>query len=132
VKGFIMRFILAFLCLLSPAVLAPAVAQDTVNIRREIPSVTGQTPQGTVEIARNPDVNATISSDWARTSRPCPPFCIQPMISAAGVTPIGELEVLDILQDPDAILVDSRTSKWFDGGTIPGPSASRLQRPQIA
>jgi rhodanese-related sulfurtransferase len=96
------------------------VAQDTVNIRREIPSVTGQTPQGTVEIARNPDVNATISSDWARTSRPCPPFCIQPMIPAAGVTPIGELEVLDILQDPDAILVDSRTSKWFDGGTIPG------------
>ncbi|MDQ7071941.1 MAG: rhodanese-like domain-containing protein [Rhodobacterales bacterium] len=111
-----MRFLLTTLCLIS----SPLLAQDAVNIRPDLPSVIVQTPQGTVEIARNPDVNATLDGDWARTSRPCPPFCIQPMIPAPGVTPIGELEVLDILKDPDAILVDSRTAKWFDGGTIPG------------
>lgn len=111
-----MRFILIMLFLVSP----PVLAQETVNIRPDMPSFTVQTPQGLVEIARNPDVNATLDGDWARTSRPCPPFCIQPMIPADGVTPIGELEVLAILKDPDAVLIDSRTTKWFDGGTIPG------------
>lgn len=111
-----MRILLAFLCLIS----SPTLAQDTVYIRPDVPSVTVQTPQGTVEIARNPDINATVSPDWARTSRACPPFCIQPMIPAEGVTPIGELEVLEVLQTPGTILIDSRTSKWFDGGTIPG------------
>ncbi len=111
-----MRFLLTILCLIS----SPLLAQDAVNIRPDMPSFVVQTPQGTVEIARNPDVNATLDGDWARTSRPCPPFCIQPMVPAPGVTPIGELEVLDVLKDPDAILIDSRTTKWFDGGTIPG------------
>jgi rhodanese-related sulfurtransferase len=28
--------------------------------------------------------------------------------------------LIAILQDPDAIVIDSRTRDWFDGGTIPG------------
>jgi len=99
---------------------APAVAQEAVNIRRDIATVSVPTANGPVEISRIQDNANLIDDDWARTSRPCPVFCIQPMSPAKGVTTIGELEILDMLQDPDVIVVDSRTSKWFYGGTIPG------------
>ncbi len=105
---------------LSALPLLPAMAQESVNIRPDLPSVTVQTPQGPVTIARNPDTSAKLEGDWARISRPCPPFCIQPISPAEGVRTIGELEVLEILQDPEAVLVDSRTLKWHAGGTIPG------------
>ncbi len=111
-----MRILIALITLLG----FPAMAQEAVNIRPDLPSVTVQTAQGPLEIARNPDTNARLEGDWARISRPCPPFCIQPISPVEGVTTIGELEVLDVLQDPEAILVDSRTPKWYAGGTIPG------------
>ncbi len=99
---------------------APAVAQEAVNILRDVAVVSVPTANGPVEISRIQDNANLIDDDWARTSRPCPVFCIQPMSPAEGVTTIGELEILDMLQDPDVIVVDSRTSKWFFGGTIPG------------
>ncbi len=111
-----MRILIALITLMT----FPAMAQEAVNIRPDLPSVTVATPQGPVEIARNPDNSAVLEGDWARISRPCPPFCIQPISPAEGVTTIGELEVLDILADPEAILVDSRKVNWYLGGTIPG------------
>ena len=111
-----MRILIALITLMT----FPAMAQEAVNIRPDLPSVTVTTSQGPVEIARNPDNSAVLEGDWARISRPCPPFCIQPISPAEGVTTIGELEVLDILADPEAILVDSRKVKWYLGGTIPG------------
>ncbi|PHQ96446.1 MAG: sulfurtransferase [Marinosulfonomonas sp.] len=97
-----------------------ATAQEAVNIQGDVMAVSVQTASGPVEISRIQDNSNLIDEDWARTSRPCPVFCIQPMSPAEGVTTIGELEILDMLQDPDAIVVDSRTPKWFYGGTIPG------------
>lgn len=111
-----MRILTLIFCLLA----APLLAQDAVNIRPDLPHVTVETAAGPYQIARNPDLDATLTGDWARISRPCPPFCIQPMIPAEGVTPIGELEVLEMLEHPDAIVVDSRTDKWYSEGTIPG------------
>lgn len=98
----------------------PALAQEPVNIRPDLPSVTVETPDGPAEIGRIQDNAHEITGEWARTSRPCPPFCIQPMSPAPGVTTIGELELLDMLADPEAIVIDSRTPDWFAGGTIPG------------
>lgn len=111
-----MRIITFIFCLFA----TPLLAQDSVNIRPDIPSVTVETTSGPYQIARDPNLDATLTGDWARISRPCPPFCIQPMIPAEGVTPIGELEVLAMLENPDAIVVDSRTDKWYTEGTIPG------------
>ncbi len=98
----------------------PAWAQEPVNIRPDLPSVTVQTPAGPVEIRRNPDTAAMLEGDWARVSRPCPPFCIQPFSPAPGVGTIGELELLDMLARGSVTVIDSRTPDWFAGGTIPG------------
>lgn len=97
-----------------------ALAQEPVGITKDIPSVTVQTESGPVEIARIQDTRNEISGEWALTSRPCPDFCIQPHSPAEGVTTIGELELIEMLQNPEAVVVDSRTYDWFKGGTIPG------------
>ncbi|WP_072681275.1 rhodanese-like domain-containing protein [Arcobacter sp. LA11] len=50
---------------------------------------------------------------------------IQPLRLKAGITTVAELEVLDFIENRTSkdsnkyILVDSRTSDWFDAGTIP-------------
>ncbi|PHQ98001.1 MAG: sulfurtransferase [Marinosulfonomonas sp.] len=98
-----------------------AIAENKpVNIGPGVMSVQIETGTGPVEISRIQDNQNRLSGDWARTSRPCPNFCVQPMIPAEGVTPIGEQEVIAMLQDPAAVVVDSRVAKWYYDGTIPG------------
>ncbi|MDA5093604.1 rhodanese-like domain-containing protein [Aliiroseovarius sp. KMU-50] len=98
---------------------APATAGE-VNIQRDLPSVTVPAGEGNVVIERIQDTGNQIVGEWARTSRNCPNFCVQPMIPAPGVTPIGELEMLGFLQDPDVVVVDSRVPDHHASGTIPG------------
>ena len=74
---------------------------------------------------RNQDTENTIVQSFSKTSRPCPPFCIQPMSLAPGVETIGEVEMLEYLAkveggDDTIIVIDSRTPDWFERGTIPG------------
>lgn len=116
-----MRFFTSFGVAMALLAGAPAFAEDeAVNIRPEIPEVTVDTPDGPVTISRIQDNDHEVTGEWARTSRPCPPFCIQPFTPAPGVTTIGELELLEMLEDPETIVVDSRTRDWFAGGSIPG------------
>ena len=97
-----------------------AQADPTVGITKSMPEATVQTENGPQVIKRIQDSSHELTGEWARTSRPCPEFCIQPIVPAPGVSTIGELELLEMLQDPEAVVVDSRTSDWFQGGTIPG------------
>lgn len=97
-----------------------ALAEVEVGITKAMPSVTVETRNGPVVIERVQDTTHELSGEWAHTSRPCPEFCIQPHSPAEGISTIGELELIEMLQDPDAVVVDSRTSDWFVGGTIPG------------
>ena len=66
----------------------------------------------------------TIHPDYARTSHPCPPFCIQTTRAAPGVETVAEREVLDALRQislgkPQWLVIDSRTPDWVAKGTIP-------------
>ena len=103
-----------------PLAAATALAADPVNITQDTPSVTVETPEGPAVISRNQDPENRLEGDWALTSRACPPFCIQPISPADGVRTIGELELLAMLSDPAAVVIDSRTPNWFAGGSIPG------------
>ena len=110
-----LSFTLAF------ALLAEAAAAQTgVGITKDLPSVTLQTEHGPVVIDRIQNTRNELDGEWALTSRPCPEFCIQPQTAAEGVATIGELELIEMLRSPDAVVVDSRTREWFEGGTIPG------------
>ncbi|AQS49012.1 MULTISPECIES: rhodanese-like domain-containing protein [Thioclava] len=115
-----MRFMfLAALLVAAPVLTAPAFAEP-VNIRPDVMSVTVETAKGPVEIKRIQDNENKLEGEWAKTSRPCPNFCIQPMIPAPGVTPVGELEMMEFLKDPNVVVVDGRVTRDFEGGAIPG------------
>lgn len=78
-----------------------------------------------VTIQRNQDQKNTVNPAFAKTSRKCPPFCIQPSTLAPGVETIAELEMLDYLKrksdgDDSIVVIDSRTPDWVKRGTIPG------------
>lgn len=77
-----------------------------------------------LEIRRNQDTDALLEFDFARTSRPCPPFCAQPMEAAQGVETVGEVELIRFmktgLNDGNGLLIDARTPDWHERGTIPG------------
>jgi rhodanese-related sulfurtransferase len=78
-----------------------------------------------VLVMRHQDPGHTIAAPYAKTSRDCPPFCVQPMNIGPGVETIGELELVDYLRrigegDEGVMLIDSRTPEWVANGTIPG------------
>ncbi|MDT3706715.1 MAG: rhodanese-like domain-containing protein [Thiobacillus sp.] len=96
-----------------------------VNLTADLPSVEVMHGGKKVTIMRNQDEKNTINPDFVKTSRKCPPFCIQPGELAPGVETISELEVLHYLKkmsdgDKNIMVVDSRTPDWVEKGTIPG------------
>lgn len=100
-----------------------ATAQD-VRITPELGVFETSINGKTIGISRIQDTANRLLNEFSKTSRPCPPFCIQPMTVAPGVATIGELEVLDFLKNEVAtgrgLLVDARVPEWFTKGTIPG------------
>lgn len=96
-----------------PGDLPAPVLADPVNIQRDVATVSVPAESGLVEIGRIQDNVNIVSGDRALTSRACPPFCIQPMAPAPGVTTIGEPELLAMLVDPKAMVIDSRVQQHF-------------------
>ncbi len=102
--------------------LSPAAV---VNITPTLESVTVIHGDQNVKIMRNQNQKNTVNPAFAKTSRKCPPFCIQPSTLAPGVETIAELEVLNYLKlisegDESILVIDSRTPDWVAKGTIPG------------
>jgi rhodanese-related sulfurtransferase len=96
-----------------------------VAITRELTSVIIKHDGHPYELSRNKDNDATIPAMYTKTSRPCPPFCIQPMEIEPGIKNIGELEVIQYLVqksngDDSLAIVDTRTADWVLVATIPG------------
>ncbi|MFN2308843.1 MAG: rhodanese-like domain-containing protein [Gammaproteobacteria bacterium] len=118
---------LMFTLALGSVATVPAYAADApkVKITPDIANVEVMHDGKKTQIGRNQDEANTVNPDFAKTSRACPPFCIQPGTLATGVETIGELEVLDYLKriaggDTQVLVVDSRTPDWVERGTIPG------------
>lgn len=123
-----MKIVSLCLCLatwLMSAQTSLAADQTQVRITPEIAGVDVKHDGAPVHISRNQDQSNTINPSFQRTSRRCPPFCVQPMHMPEGVQTIGELEMLDYLQraakgDDSILIIDSRGPDWLKNGTIPG------------
>ncbi|MFM1891279.1 MAG: hypothetical protein RLZ44_356 [Pseudomonadota bacterium] len=96
-----------------------------VGITPELQKFEGTINGQPITIVRNQDQSAVVNPAFAKTSRKCPPFCIQPQSLGQGVETIAEIELIGYLQkmaagDTSILLVDSRTPDWVARGTIPG------------
>ena len=106
--------------------LSPLNAADLkVKITADLATVTVMHNGKPVTIQRNQKRDNTVDAAFAKTSRDCPPFCIQPAVVAPGVETIAELEMLAYLKrksdgDDSILVIDSRTPDWVVRGTIPG------------
>lgn len=106
--------------------MAPVQAEGMkVKITGSLSSVTVKHNGKDVVIQRNQNAENTVNPAFAKTSRECPPFCINPAQLAPGVETIAELEMLDYLKrmsagDASILVIDSRTPDWVERGTIPG------------
>ena len=69
-----------------------------VNITKGLGSIEVMHNGKKVTIMRNQDQKNTVNKAFAKTSRKCPPFCIQPATLAPGVETTAEVEVIDYLK----------------------------------
>jgi hypothetical protein len=108
-------------------------ATVTVQINEEIPYIVTTDSGHKVKIERIQDVDHKLTDDYTKTSRPCPPFCIQPTHVAPDIKNIEELELLSFIKNQVAnktgVVVDARLKKWYELETI--PSAINIPFPII-
>lgn len=104
--------------------LGVAQAAETVKITEYIPHLDVEHAGETVRIERIQDPDHKLTNSFAKTSRPCPPFCVHPLDMGNGVKTVGEIELLDFLaskvKSEKGLLVDARMPEWHAKGTIPG------------
>lgn len=110
------------LSLLAPTLLQASDLEVGITADRDRVEVLHQGEP--IVIQREQDTFYTVTPDFSMTSRPCPPYCIQPMHAGPGLETLGELEFLDYLQrvghDDSVVVIDSRTPAEYARGTIPG------------
>lgn len=111
--------LLGLTCLFTTA----SYAQD-VKITQELSFTTTRHDGKFVKIERIQNQDNHLKGGFTKTSRKCPPFCVQPMQVAPGVATIGELELINFIDDKlnrsAGVVVDARTPAWHEKGTIPG------------
>jgi len=97
--------------------------QVSVKITKDIPYIITKDSGQKIKIERIQDTDYRLTDDYTKTSRPCPPFCIQPTEVAPGVQNIEEIELINFmktkLSNKTGIVVDARLKSWFELETIP-------------
>ncbi|MDQ7014843.1 MAG: rhodanese-like domain-containing protein [Gammaproteobacteria bacterium] len=77
-----------------------------------------------IRVQRIQDQSHRLSGSFSKTSRKCPPFCIQPEHAAPGVVTFAEPDIFNFManqiRSETGLLVDARVPAWFQRGTIPG------------
>ncbi len=95
-----------------------------VNIKKDLPFVDVNVNGKTIKIQRIQDTTHKLTNSYTKTSRPTPPFGIQPFQPIKGIETVSELDVIDFIKDElsnnRGILIDARMPKWNRAGTIPG------------
>lgn len=95
------------------------VQANTVEIVKGMPYVTVKSNNKTYKIERTQDPDAYLTNTFALTSRPSPPFFIEPFSVDKEVETFGELEVLDFLSKEKGLFIDARLENWYKKSAIP-------------
>ena len=92
---------------------------DVVEITEGVPYVEVASNGKTYKIQRVQTPNTYLTNTFALTSRPSPPFFIQPFSVDSGIETYGELEVLDFISKHKGVFIDARLPNWFAKSAIP-------------
>ena len=92
---------------------------NVVEIVEGMPYVEVEAEGKTYKIQRVQEPNSYLTNTFALTSRPSPPFFIEPFEVTDGVETFGELEVLDFISKKRGVFIDARLENWFAKSAIP-------------
>lgn len=92
---------------------------NIVEITEGVPFVTVKAHGQTYKIQRVQEEDRYLTNTFALTSRPSPPFFVEPFSVSEGVETFGELEVLNFISKQKGIFIDARLSNWFKKSAIP-------------
>ncbi len=115
-----------FMIISSGLLLLPAlsIAKNKIGITEELDSLDIKYAGKTVTIKRIQNPKNKLTNGFAKTSRVCPPFCVQPIEISPEIKTVGEIELLAFLdnevKNSKGLLIDARLPDWFEKGTIPG------------
>lgn len=94
-----------------------------VKITKDLPFIEVNINGKNIKIQRIQDTTHKLKNSYAKTSRPTPPFGIQPYQPIEGIQTVSELDVINFIKDKlpqnKGILIDARMPKWNKAGTIP-------------
>jgi len=118
------RKISLMVSLLSLSLFTSQLNAVEVNIKEGLPYVDVDVNGESIRIERIQDTKHKLTNSYTKTSRPAPPFSIQPYEPIKGIKTISELDVIEFiktnLSDNSGILIDARMPKWHQSGSIPG------------
>lgn len=110
--------------LLSISLILSSANAVEVNIKEGLPYVDVDVNGKPVRIERIQDTNHKLKNSYTKTSRPAPPFTIQPFQPIAEIETVSELDVINFIakdvNSNQGLLIDARMPKWYEVGTIPG------------
>ncbi len=109
-----------FIYMVSLAVSTLMVNANVVEIVEGLPYVEVEADGKTYKIERVQKEDSYLTNTFALTSRPSPPFFIEPFSVSKGVETYGELEVLDFISKKKGIFIDARLANWYERSAIPG------------
>ncbi len=121
-----MKKILTIPGLICAVMLASGVqaGEPVVKITKDKSYTTVKVDGELVKVSRIQDTDHMIDGSYAKTSLPCPPFCINPLKIDERVHTVAELEVIEFMESSlyrgTGVIVDARTPSWHRKGTIPG------------
>jgi len=92
---------------------------NIVEITAGVPYVEVDADGKVYKIERVQKVDTYLTNTFALTSRPSPPFFIEPFNVSEGVETFGELEVLDFISKKKGLFIDARLPNWFAKSAIP-------------
>ena len=97
------------------------------NITEEKSSVTINVDGKKYTIKRIQGKDVYLTNEFSLTSRPSPPFFIQPFKVTKDVDTYGELEVIEFLEKGKGIFIDARLNSWYKKSYIAGAVNIPLQ-----
>ena len=96
------------------------VNANVVEIVKGLPYVEVEANGKTYKIERIQKEDSYLTNTFALTSRPSPPFFIEPFSVSKDVETYGELEVLDFISKKKGVFIDARLANWYERSAIPG------------
>lgn len=121
---FISKSLVATAAATTLVIISTSALAMEVKITKDLESVPVHHDGKFIKIQRIQNQSNVLAGGFTKTSRKCPPFCIQPLYVAPGVTTVSELELLEFidkkLEIGKGMVIDARTPAWYAKGTIPG------------